>query len=259
MERRRVLAGLAGLAAVLPAELRALGSLDAASGKTPPGRVRFGCCTNQLATDADATGVERIQTLKRLGFDYVELPLAPLMSLDGSGFDAFEGRIKASGIPCEVCGNFLPPSVKIVGPTVEPQRIADYVEPALTRAARLGAKVVVCGSPASRTLPPGFPVEKASEQMVGFLQSIDRLAGARGIVIALEAINHTECNFLNLAADSLALAKRVDRPNVKLVVDGYHLALEKERPDVMLAGPDYIRHIHVGPRRGTGVPQAFRF
>ena len=196
-----------------------------------------------------------MQTLKRVGFDYIELPLAPLMSLAASGFESFESRIKAAGIPCDACGNFLPSSVRMAGPGVEPQRIADYVEPALKRAARLGAKVVVCGSPGSRNLPPGFPVEKAWEQMVGFLRSIDRLAGANGIIIAVEAINHGECNFLNLAADSIRLAKQVDRPNVKVVVDYYHLALEKESPDVILAGADYIQHIHVARGEGRAFPR----
>jgi D-psicose/D-tagatose/L-ribulose 3-epimerase len=255
MDRRQFLTGIAGLTSVLPAELRARGTRGVTAGRDGPDRVRLGCCTNQLATDSDVTGVERIQALKRLGFDYVELPLAPLMSLDAPGFDAFERRIEASGIPCEACGNFLPPAVKVTGPDAEPQRLVDYVKPALERAARLGAKVVVCGSPASRNLPSGFPVERAWEQMVGFLQSIDGLAGSNGIVIALEAISRPECNFLNRAADSLRLAMQVNRPNVKLVVDYYHMAMEKERPDVVPAGGDFIRHIHIGSAGGRAFPK----
>ncbi len=254
MDRRRFLTGLAGVVAVLPAELRGLRRCGAAAGMPPSACVRVGCCTNQFATETDLTGVDSIHTLKQVGFDYIELPLAPLMTLDASGFESFESRIKAAGIPCEACGNFLPPSVRIAGPGVEAQRIADYVEPALKRAARLGARVVVCGSPGSRNLPPDFPVEKAWEQMVGFLRSIDRLSGANGIIIAVEAINRGECNFLNLAADSVRLAKQVDRPNVKVVVDYYHLALEKESPDVILAGADYIQHIHIARGAGRAFP-----
>jgi D-psicose/D-tagatose/L-ribulose 3-epimerase len=246
MDRRRFLACIAGLGAALPAELRAFGTPHEALRPRQRGRVRFGCCTNQLATDSDATGIESIRTLARLGFDFVELPLAPLTTLDASGFEAIERRIKASGIPCEACGNFLPPAVKVTGPDVEPQRLADYVEPALERAARLGAKIVVCGSPGSRNLPSGFPVERAWEQMADFLRSTDRVAGAHGIIIALEAISRPECNFLNRAADSLRLAMQVNRPNVKLVVDYYHLAMEKEGPDVLSAGADFIRHVHIG-------------
>jgi sugar phosphate isomerase/epimerase len=255
VERRRFLTGVAGLVAALPTPLRADAILNAAQGNALRGRVRFGCCTNQLATDSDLVGVGSLQALKRLGFDYVELPLAPLMALDARGFEVFESRFKAAGLPCEACGNFLPSTVQIAGPGVERQRVADYVEPALTRAARLGAKVVVCGSPWSRNLPAGFPVERAWEQMVGFLRSCDRPARANGIVIALEAINRGECNFLNLTADSLRLAKQVDRPSVKLVVDGYHLALEKESPEVVVASGDYVRHVHIARAEPRAFPK----
>ena len=218
--------------------------------------VRIGCCCSMIASGCDMTGIENVETLKQLGFDYIELPLAQMMSLSAADFSALESRVRAAGIRCEACNNFLPTTIKVTGPQVEPRQIAEYVEAALKRAAQLGVAIVVCGSGGSRNLPEGFSAAKAWDQMVDFLQSLDRPAAANGITIAIEAINRTETNFLNLAADGLKLAKQVNRENVKLLVDYYHWALEKEDTGVILEGGDYIRHVHLARPEGRAFPRA---
>jgi D-psicose/D-tagatose/L-ribulose 3-epimerase len=187
--------------------------------------------------------------------DVAQVILLP--ALNSYDFSVVKDRIKASGISCEVCnGGPLPSTIKVTGPNVDTVKIAEYIEPALKRAADLGAKVVICGIPDSRSVPEGFPPEKAWDQMVSFLKSLDKPAASNGITIAFEAINHRETNFLNLVAEGLKLVKEVNRENVKLVIDAYHLALEKENPNVILQAGDYVRHIHIASAGGRTFPKA---
>ena len=256
MDRRHALKSMTCSFAVLPIGILSDTASRAESRSRQARNVRIGCCCSMIASGPDMTGIETVEMLKQLGFDYIELPLAQMMSLSAADFSVLASRVRAAGIPCESCNNFLPPTIRITGPQVEPQKITDYVEAALKRAAQLGAAIVVCGSGGSRNLPQGFPVEKAWDQMVGFLQSLDRPAAANGLTIAIEAINRKETNFLNLAADGLKLAKIVSRENVKLLVDYYHLALEKENTGVVLEGGDYIRHVHLARPEGRAFPKA---
>jgi D-psicose/D-tagatose/L-ribulose 3-epimerase len=256
MDRRHLLKGITCSFAVLPIDIPSDAALGAGLRRQQARNVRIGCCCNMIASGPDMTGIETIDTLKQLGFDYIELPLAQMMSLSAADFSVLASRVRAAGIPCESCNNFLPATIRLTGPQVEPQKIADYVEAALRRAAQLGAAIVVCGSGGSRNLPKGFPTEKAWDQMVGFLQSLDRPAAANGITIAIEAINRRETNFLNLAADGLKLARQVNRDNVKLLVDYYHWALEKEDTGVVLEGGDSIRHVHLARPEGRAFPKA---
>lgn len=216
---------------------------------------RIGWCSSMLAAAPDGTGIETIELLKELGFDYVELPLTQLMALNDADFKVVARRLQATGLSCEVCNNFLPAGIRATGEDVNVNRNAEYVARALARAARLGASVVVCGSCGSRSLPAGFPREQAWDQMVDFLQSLDKPAADHGIVIAFEAINRSECNFLNLAAEGLRLVKQAGRNHVKLHVDAYHAALENENAGVLLEAGDYVRHVHVANADGRTFPK----
>ena len=43
--------------------------------------MRIGVCANMNATGSDGVGLEWLEQYRRLGFDYVELPVAQLLAL----------------------------------------------------------------------------------------------------------------------------------------------------------------------------------
>ena len=123
-----------------------------------------------IAPSADRIGIDAVETMASLGFDYVELSLADLMALPQEGFDHLAGRLERSGIPCEACNNFFPAHVRLTGETADPDIALDYARRALARAARLGARVVVFGSSGAKNVPEGFPHEAAWRQIVAAVQ-----------------------------------------------------------------------------------------
>jgi len=216
--------------------------------------VRIGYCTNLIATQTDGTGSEWIEKGKDSGFDYVELPLAQMTDLNDREFSSLKERMDLSGLKCEVCNNFFPGHVRLTGNAVDYGKIEEYLEKALGKAAQLGVKVIVFGSPKSKNVPEGYPMGKAWSQLVELLKTIDPLVRTKGITLVIEPLCKLESNIINTAAEGFRLSRAVDRENIKLLVDYFHLVMEKENPEIILDAGPYIKHIHFANPAGRVYP-----
>jgi D-psicose/D-tagatose/L-ribulose 3-epimerase len=216
--------------------------------------MRIGYCTNLIATQIDGTGSEWIEKGKENGFDYVELPLAQMVALNDKEFSSLKERVGSSGLKCEACNNFFPGSIRLTGDAVDYGEIEEYLDKALGRVAQLGVKVIVLGSPKSKNVPEGYPMEKAWSQLVELLRHIDPLVGTKGITVVIEPLCKLESNIINTAAEGLQLAKAVDREHIKLLVDYYHLVMEKEDPEIISRAGSYIKHTHFANPAGRVYP-----
>ena len=217
--------------------------------------MRFGCCTNMIAVNSDGTGVESIELLKELGYEFIELPLAQVMALNGFEFDKLVKKVDSSRIACEVFNVCFPGSIRLTGNEVNDQAVTSYILTALERAAQLGVEVIIFGSSGARNVPQGFAADQAWKQLVNMLKQFDGMAKTYGITIAIEPLNKLESNIINTTLEGLQLAKEVGCDNTKLLVDYYHWALEKEDPDVILMSGEYIRHVHFSRPEGRVFPK----
>jgi len=215
--------------------------------------MRFGVCGSTVVPGS--SGVEIIEKAGNAGYDYVELSLSHISALTEETFGALRARVTDSGVPCEACNNFFPPSVRLTGPEVRWSAVQDYTRLALGRALALGARVVVFGSSGAKNVPPGFPKEKALDQIVSALRFVAEEAGPRGITIAIEPLNRKESNIVNDLTEALALMNTVDRPEIRVLVDYYHFALEGDTPEALLRAGPYLRHAHVARVEGRAFPQ----
>ncbi|MDR3560329.1 MAG: sugar phosphate isomerase/epimerase [Negativicutes bacterium] len=217
--------------------------------------MRYGCCGSMNAVDPDGTGIEIADQLQEMGYDYVELSLAHLTSCSDQDFATVKKRLLASGLRCEACNNFFPATIRLTGDEINPAAINGYVEKALQRAGSLGVKVVVFGSGSAKTVPAGFPMRSAWQQLVSLLRDIDAVAGQNGITITIEPLRQAECNIVNTVREGLTLAKEVNRPNIKLLADFYHMTEQREDPVILLEAQEYIRHIHFANPTGRTFPR----
>jgi len=216
--------------------------------------MRIGYCTNLIATQIDGTGSEWIEKGQENGFDYVELPLAQMVDLDDEAFLSLKKKVGSSGLKCEACNNFFPGTIRLTGNAVDYGKIEEYLQKALGRAAQLGVKVIVLGSPKSKNVPEGYPMDKACSQLVELLRYIDPLVRTKGITVVIEPLSKVESNIINTAAEGLQLVKAANRENIKLLVDYYHLVMEKEDPEIILDAGPYIKHIHFANPAGRVYP-----
>jgi sugar phosphate isomerase/epimerase len=217
--------------------------------------MKIGCCLNMNAVDPYKIGTEAVPLVAELGYDYIELPLAQVMDLSGNEFAAFLDRIQDNHIPVESCNNFFPQDIRLTGAEAQPGLGLEYAQRAADRAAALGAEIIVFGSAKSKNIPPGFPRERAREQLLELLYGLQNIVNPLGITIVMEPLNRQESNFINTAAEALAVVRDAVLDNVKLLIDYYHMRMEEE--DILVireAGKD-LRHVHLAAKQGRLFPR----
>ena len=209
-----------------------------------PGRVQIGVCVEP----------DRFEAAQAAGFDYVETNASKVAALTDEEFMKLAAQVALLRIPVAASMSFIPGSIKLTGPEVDPARQLAYVSTTLARLKRLGVKVVVFGSGGARRVPDGFSREEAFNQLVDFCRRVAPVARDNGITIVVEPLRKQETNIINTAREGLALVKAVDRPEIKLLVDYYHLAEEGESPDVIAEAGSLLAHTHIANPNGRVYP-----
>ena len=222
--------------------------------RPPPGLLRFGCCGSMINPATDPVGIEIVEELASQGFDYIELSLRDLAALPEPALTALVARVRATGLICEVCNNFFPPEIRLTGRAANFPAALRYARHALAVAARLGVSVVVFGSAGARNVPARFSHAEAWTQLRSLLMALGPLAQLEGITLAIEHLQRGESNILNTVAESWRMEQEVAHPNVRLLVDSYHLLQENEDPAILTRAVSAIAHVHVARGRDRVFP-----
>lgn len=217
--------------------------------------IRFGCCGNMVAVKPDGIGIEILEQLNEIGYDYIELSLSHITALEEEKFLKLKSILDTSRTKCEVCNNFFPPQIRLTGSDTRIDEIMEHIKKALNRASQMGTKIIVFGSGPAKNIPADFPHEKAWIQIVDLLKNVDSLAATYGITIAIEPLRKAECNIVNTLSEGLKLAKEVNREHIKLLVDFYHMSIEKEDPEVIFEAGDVLKHVHFARSEGRIFPK----
>ena len=162
--------------------------------------------------------------------------------------------IKKLPAPLFACNLFLPGDLKVVGSNVNEQAVLTYVEIVLQRAEEANLKMIIWGSGGSRGVPEGFDRAKAKDQFISIAEKIAALAEKYNIILALENLNRTECNFINSVSEALEIVKAVDHKNLRLCIDLYHMAKEGESPDVIATTKKYVVYCEVAEKENRTPP-----
>ena len=208
------------------------------------GQVEIGVCGS----------VDDFAKAEQFGFDYFEPAVAAVAALSDAAFADFEKRVSKSKIRCECFNSFIR-SLMVVGPAVDRDALTAYLNPALDRCRALGAGIVVWGSAGSRNVPAGYSRDQAWQQMKSFLRLAGDLAQSRKIVVAIEPLRKQESNIINTGAVAWRLVREVDHPNVKMIIDYYHLQQEHEDPAILEQARDAIVHLHFANPNGRVWPK----
>jgi D-psicose/D-tagatose/L-ribulose 3-epimerase len=221
------------LATLLTAALALLGAAPPARAAAPSAKIKIGYNTDDL------------EKAKGFGFDYAELLVKNFTALSDEDFAKFLEKHKAVGLPTPVGNNFIPAELKLVGPEVDKDKQMEFVKKAFERAQKLGLKVVVLGSGAARKVPDGFSADEGWKQLVDFGKRVAAEAKKRGLVVTVEPLQKGETNTINTAAEGLKWVQAVNHPSFQLMVDFYHLSLEKEDPAILVTAKKNIKHLHI--------------
>jgi D-psicose/D-tagatose/L-ribulose 3-epimerase len=209
-------------------------------------KLQIGCC----ASIAD------LEAVQRAGFDYCELRVSEVAGLGEEEFRNLAVRLKELRLPTPAANTLLPGAVKVTGPLADGAQQLAYLRKALDRVASLGVKVVVFGSSGARNVPDGFSRERAMRQLVEFCRLLGAEAEARDLTVAIEPLRPQESNIVNTVPEGVALVEAAGHPRVQLLVDFYHMAIQKEDFSVIDKAAPHIRHAHIANPNGRVYPKA---
>ncbi|MBT2249056.1 sugar phosphate isomerase/epimerase [Arthrobacter sp. BHU FT2] len=200
--------------------------------------------------------LEQAERLKAIGYDYIEPPLLNFELADKASLDAAKLAVSRSSLPALVFSSFFPRDMRIVGPEVDEAFVKSYLARVAELCESAGSEVAVMGSAWSRNVPDGFDRQRAADQL---LQAYDWAADAfmgSGTVVAIEPQNRKEANIILTLEDAVGFARQVDRPELKVMVDFYHVDEEREPLEHLTTYAEWIAHVQLADTNrqhpGTG-------
>ncbi|HWY69542.1 MAG TPA: sugar phosphate isomerase/epimerase family protein [Terriglobales bacterium] len=207
------------------------------------GNIKIGVCTRDSANAV------------KYGFDYIEPAAAEIAAMSEAEFRDYSDEVLTLPIGCRAFNGLIRrPDLKVVGNEVSLSALRDYLVPCMARCKHLGASIAVWGSAGSRNVPEGFSRRRANEQIAEFLRMAGDIAGQHELVIAIEPLRHQEGNILNTGAEALEMVRSVKHPNVRMIIDYYHLREENEDPKILEAAQREIVHLHFANPHGRVWP-----
>ena len=211
--------------------------------------MRFGICA----------APSRLEEAAAAGYDYLEPAVTGMLEPERPEMDIMPplvARFAASPLKPETFNLLLPGDMKIIGSETDITRQERYLDAAFRRAGMLGAEIAVFGSGGARRIPEGWSLSDSKGQMLGFLARCGEAAQRHGIIVAIEPLNVTECNFINSVAEAVTLAQEAAHPAIAVLSDLYHVAHDGQSYEETRDAAPWLRHVHVAGQQGRRAPIA---
>lgn len=193
-----------------------------------------------------------LEELKKTGYDSVEIPV---FEGEPEHFRRLGAMLDDLGLErTVVTANGNPDENPIGSTAASRQGGRDWIRRSLDNTAALGATII--GGPMHSTLAHysgAGPTDEEKERLVDFHRWAGDEAKARGLTMAVEALNRFECYVLTTMADLKEHLDRVDHPNVRGMYDTFHANIEEKDPvgAIRTIAP-YLVHVHISENdRGT--------
>jgi D-psicose/D-tagatose/L-ribulose 3-epimerase len=188
-----------------------------------------------------------------MGFDVLEVAVEQPDLIDA---ESLRESAHSRGLDLVVCGAFGPGrDLAADDPTVRESGVR-YLRRLVELAAAVGSDLVV-GPMYSATgkarLVAADQRERERALAADGLRAAADLAAEVGVRLALEPLNRFETDMVNTVDQGLELCDRVDRPNVGLLLDTFHMNIEEKdvAAAIRAAGPRLL-HFHACENdRGT--------
>ena len=200
-----------------------------------------------------------IEKVKKLGFDVLEVACGDFHNQPDSYFHALRDAAKEYDIT--LTGGY--------GPRAEHNLASKdpaVVENALAFYSKIFSKMDMAGIRSiGGALYSYWPVDYSRdpdkegdlERSIRGMQRLADIAARYGITLNMEVLNRFEGYLINDAREGLSYIRAVDKSNVKLMLDTFHMNIEEDSltEPILLAGKD-LGHLHVGepnrkpPREG---------
>ncbi|MCL2828140.1 MAG: sugar phosphate isomerase/epimerase [Oscillospiraceae bacterium] len=183
-----------------------------------------------------------------LGFDILEISAGDLLTMSDGEIDALKALAKELEIA--ISSNIGPPKRYDVASSDPATRRAGigFLTDIMERMDRLDSRSLV--GVMYTYWPNDFTdLDKPAQWARGVesVKEMGKTAQALGITMGLEVVNRFETLLLNTAEEGVRFCQEVDNPNVKLLLDTFHMNIEEDSiPDAIRKAGSMLSAIHVG-------------
>jgi len=133
------------------------------------------------------------------------------------------------------------------------RKTTDYFVELIHFCGDLGGTRMILGSPKQRNVIEGQTLEETWNRTRAVFEEIVLVAAERGVVLCLEPLARTETNFVNTAADAARMAREIDSPNLRIILDVKAMSDEgRPIPDIIREAGDWAAHVHANDANLNG-------
>ena len=189
----------------------------------------------------------RIGMAKAIGYEFIESSLSALNDdFSEESISSMEQYLKEIKMPCVSVNGMFPGRIKLLGEDADKNEISEYLFSAFEKTKKLDYNVCVLGSGRSRTLPPDFSADKATDEFCRLLtETILPIAKKYGKKIAIEPLSYYITNFINTFEDAMQIVTAVNDPFLCALMDFFHLSYNKEICENYKKYGSFIGHVHI--------------
>ena len=215
--------------------------------------MKFGVSTWLWTSPFRTETVALFPKIKRMGFDFIEVPVEDPALIDGS---AVRRALADHGLFPVICGAFGPTRDLTADDPKLRDSGFDYITRSLDLAHELGGKFLA--GPMYSAVGKArlvAPEQRRIEWLraVENLRKVAGLASDRGLQLAIEPLNRFETDLVNTAADVVRLVDEIAHPAARVMLDSFHMTIEERDLEAAIrsVGPRLL-HVQVSENyRGT--------
>jgi len=200
--------------------------------------------------DWDADFVPFLDRVRKLGFDVLEINAGTLGTMRPEQIRKLRAASEETGVPMSCCIG-LPPSSDLASSRAETRRAG------IAHLGRIADAMASCGIERLAGIiyscwPAALEGRDATKQQalqwsIAAMKEAIKKAEDLGLVYNVEVVNRFEQFMLNTAQEAVDYVKEVGSPNLKILLDTYHMNIEEDSFDeaIKTAG-GLLGHLHTG-------------
>ena len=211
--------------------------------------MKFGIYYSYWEQEWSADCLKYLEKVARLGFDVIEIAAHHLNTYSPAHLAEVDRAAKANGIAI-TAGLGPAPEKNLSSPDPAIRKAGRaFFEDTLAKLAKLDIRIIGGALHSYWPIDYSKPVDKAGDRARGLegISSLADFAANLGVDLCLEVLNRFENHVLNTAEEGVAFVREVGKPNVKVMLDTFHMNIEEDSfgAAIRAAGP-LLGHFHTG-------------
>ena len=211
--------------------------------------MKFGIYYSYWEREWSADCLKYVAKVAKLGFDVIEIAAHHLNGFSSSHIVDIAKSARENGVNITAgLGPSPARNLSAADPAIRKAGRA-FFEETLGNLAKLDIRVIGGALHSYWPIDYSKPVDKAGDRARGLegIASLADFAANLGVNLCIEVLNRFENHVLNTAEEGVAFVREVGKPNVKVMLDTFHMNIEEDSfaEAIRTAGP-FLGHFHTG-------------